>query len=124
VFRLLCLASAFFTAFFGVVVLALGLRLLGFQVHASWLWIGAPLLIVAVVVVETWLVEAMLGRSFGQRLSRLLLGFVSAAGVSAGVIPAGPTCSRGERRGARASNTRHAQSPPGSTKTLTASCAW
>lgn len=89
VFRLLCLASAFFTAFFGVVLLALGLRLLGFQVQASWLWIGAPLLIVGVVVVETWLVEALLGRRFGQRLSRVLLGFVSAAGVSAGVIPAG-----------------------------------
>ncbi|MDP3238629.1 MAG: hypothetical protein Q8S33_17730 [Myxococcales bacterium] len=88
-FRLLCLASAFFTAFFGVVLLALGARLLGFEVHASWLWVGAPLLIVGVVVVETWLVEALLGRRFGQRLSRLLLGLVSAAGVSAGVIPAG-----------------------------------
>lgn len=88
-FRLLCLVSAFFTAFFGVVVLALGLRLLGFEVHASWLWVGAPLLIVGVVVVETWLVEALLGRRFGQRLSRMLLGLVSAAGVSAGVIPAG-----------------------------------
>ena len=89
VFRLLCLVSAFFTAFFGVVLLALGLRLLGFEVHASWLWVGAPLLIVGVVVVETWLVEALLGRRFGQRLSRMLLGLVSAAGVSAGVIPAG-----------------------------------
>lgn len=88
-FRLLCLASAFFTAFFGVVLLALGLRLLGFQGHASWLWVGAPLLVVGVVIVETWLVEALLGRRFGQRLSRVLLGFVSAAGVSAGVIPAG-----------------------------------
>lgn len=88
-FRLLCLVSAFFTAFFGVVLLALGLRLLGFEVHASWLWVGAPLLIVGVVVVETWLVEALLGRRFGQRLSRMLLGLVSAAGVSAGVIPAG-----------------------------------
>ncbi len=88
-FRLLCLASAFFTAFFGVVVLALGLRFLGFKVQASWLWVGAPLLIIGVVVVETWLVEALLGRRFGQRLSRVLLGLVSAAGVSAGVIPAG-----------------------------------
>ena len=88
-FRLLCLVSAFFTAFFGVVLLALGLRFFGFEVHASWLWVGAPLLIVGVVVVETWLVEALLGRRFGQRLSRMLLGLVSAAGVSAGVIPAG-----------------------------------
>jgi len=89
VFRLLCLASAFFTAFFGVVLLALGFRLLGLEVQASWLWVGAPFLVVGVVVVETWLVEALLGRRFGQRLSRLVLGLMSAAGVSAGVIPAG-----------------------------------
>ena len=109
-FRLLCLASAFFTAFAGVVVLALGFRLLGFQVQASWLWIGAPLLIVAVVVVETWLVEAMLGRSFGQRLSRVLLGFVSAAGVSAGVIPAG-LADVFPWRTARSSGLKHAPRP-------------
>lgn len=89
VFRLLCLASAFFTAFFGVVVLALGLEVLGLRAHLGWLCVGAPLLVVGVVVVETWLVEALLGRRGGHRLSRLLLGLVSAAGVSAGVVPAG-----------------------------------
>lgn len=88
-FRLLCLASAFFSAFFGVVLLALALEVLGLRAHLGWLCVGAPLLIVGVVLVETWLVEALLGRRFGQRLSRFVLGLVSAAGVSAGVIPAG-----------------------------------
>ncbi|MBM4779994.1 MAG: hypothetical protein GQE15_19990 [Archangiaceae bacterium] len=88
-FRLLCLASAFFTAFFGVVVLALVMESLDLQGRLGWLCVGAPLLIVGVVMVETWLVEALMGKRFGQRLSRFVLGIMSAAGVSAGVIPAG-----------------------------------
>lgn len=86
VFRLLCLASAFFTAFFGVALLALVLKGLGLE--SRWLWVGAPLLIVGIVTVEVWLVEALVGRRPGQRLSRAVLGFVTAAGVSAGIIPA------------------------------------
>jgi hypothetical protein len=89
VFRLLCLASAFLTAFFGVVVLALVLEVGGLRASAGWLCVGAPLLVAGVVVVETWLVEPLLGQRPGQRVSRVVLSLVSAAGVSAGVIPAG-----------------------------------
>lgn len=88
-FRLLCLASAFLTAFFGVIVVALALELGGFEARRGWLCVGAPLLVAGIVIVETWLVEALLGRRLGQRLSRVVLGLVSAAGVSAGIIPAG-----------------------------------
>lgn len=88
VFRLLCLVSAFFTAFSGALVLGLLVKGVGVDVDARWLWLGAPLLIVGIVTVEVWLVEALLGRRPGQRLSRAVLGLVTAAGVSAGIIPA------------------------------------
>ena len=88
-FRLLCLASAFVTAFFGVVVLALVMELGGVRASGGWLCMGAPLLVAGVVVVEVWLVEPLLGQRPGQRVSRVVLSLVSAAGVSAGVIPAG-----------------------------------
>ncbi|MBL8919163.1 MAG: hypothetical protein JNJ54_09910 [Myxococcaceae bacterium] len=87
--RLLCLASAFLTAFFGVVVLALAMEVGGLQVSPGWLCAGAPLLVAGVVLVETWLVEPLLGQRPGQRVSRVVISLVSAAGVSAGVIPAG-----------------------------------